>query len=227
MRPILRWSLGICSLSAAVLMMPADARACSCKYPPDAKAAAPSASDIFEAVAVGAPISSPSEQLPRTTTYTFDVGRVMKGTATGTVKITTNLSSAACGRTYEAGQTYLLYTMRGETGLTDGACSFTATKAKASERGDYTYWGDGPPPAPAPVGAPSEPATPTKSQPSASNEPSSSEANTDPRSPSAGDAGLASAKGCTVAAGSTEGAPATGLMGLFLGLLAVRRRRGA
>ena len=77
--------------------MPADARACSCKYPPDAKAAAPSASDIFEAVAVGAPISSPSEQLPRTTTYTFDVGRVMKGTATGTVKITTNLSSAACG----------------------------------------------------------------------------------------------------------------------------------
>lgn len=238
MRPILRWSLGVFSLGALMIMAPDEARACSCRLPPDAKAAAPYASDIFEAVPVGAPVPGPPEQLPREITYTFDVGRVMKGTAAGIVKVTTNLSSAACGRTYEAGQTYLLYAMRGEKGLRDGLCSFTATKSKAADRGDYTYWGDGPPPAsaragadeattPAPDGAPSTQGDPTKSKPSPTNEPSPSAANDDPLSASAGDAGLASAKGCTVAAASTEDPPGAGLMGMLLGLLALRRRRGA
>jgi len=129
-------------------MAPANVHACKCMFPPDAKTAAPYASDIFEAVAMGEPVTSPAEELPRTVTYRFKVGRVMKGTAAGTVELTTNLSSAACGRTYQAGDTYLLYAMRGDQGLRDGACSFTTTKSKAAARGDYAFWGDGPPPAP-------------------------------------------------------------------------------
>lgn len=147
MQPLQSWSLRLCALSAFFLADPTNAYACRCKFPPNAKAAAPYATDVFEAVPLGAPSTSPSGTLPQTATYEFEVGRVMKGAAKGTVKVITNLSSAACGRSYKPGETYILYAQRDGEMLTDGACSFTATKAKAVMRGDYSFWGDGPPPA--------------------------------------------------------------------------------
>ncbi len=224
-----------------MFVAPSTAYACKCKFPPDAKTAAPYASDIFEAVAAGEPVASPPENLPRTATYTFEVGRVMKGAAAGTVEITTNLSSAACGRSYEPGQTYLIYAKRGERGLTDGACSFTASKSKASSRGDYTFWGDGPPPAPAPttgeaerprspepapVDAPLEPTSPpkpTKHRESAAAESSRPSGDVKDR---AAPTDATSAKGCAVTSATRSGGAAA-WMWLVVGGVSLRRRRRA
>ena len=229
--------LTLSALFVAATLAPEVAHACSCRFPPDAKTAAEGSTDVFEATISGVRFVD-AEQRQRT--FTLDVGRVMKGAAAKQVELTTNTSSAACGRQFEKGVTYLVYARRGEAGLTDNQCSFTATKKRAAQRGDYEHWGSGPdgvsaPPAeppptpPQPVdAAPFDPqGTPSPSAPSpdaSAPDASAAEASTrgDGQDPSQAQPG-ATARGCDVASG--HGRPLTLLsMFLLLGLSGVRRR---
>ena len=150
--------LTLSALFVAATLAPEIAHARSCRFPPDAKTAAEGSTDVFEATISGVRFVD-AEQRQRT--FTLDVGRVMKGAAAKQVELTTNTSSAACGRQFEKGVTYLVYARRGEAGLTDNQCSFTATKKRAAQRGDYEHWGAGPDGVSAP---PAEP-PPTPPQP--------------------------------------------------------------
>ena len=222
------------SLACGLMLAPTVAEACSCRFPPNAQAAADGVSDVFEAVVVAKP--TPISDT-RTVYYELDVGRVMKGTAAGRIRVVTNASSAACGRSFEPGVTYLVYARAQDNAYSDGSCSFTATKKRALQRGDYGYWGDGPDAPPSTPATPEKPASDTGAVdvPAPETPPFANPTPTTPDTPPANDAngtsaptvgeapGAAKTRGCSVA---PEATPPLLLVGV-IALLGRRRRRDA
>ena len=102
------------------------------KIPPP-KEAAEAASVVFEGTAVGMTSDKPPGQKLVYHVYEFEVVRAFKGEATERVTIRTMNNSAACGRSYEIGENYLVYARDADGQLTDNLCSRTRRIAVAKE----------------------------------------------------------------------------------------------
>ena len=112
------------------------AHACSCVTPKplplDAKRKADA---VFEGRAYGQTI------IGMTTRYSFDVDRYWKGDLPERIEIETRTQSAACGRTYELGRSYLIYARKDKGRWTDGLCSRTRPTVAAAQ--DLAMLGEG------------------------------------------------------------------------------------
>lgn len=122
--------------AAALVALEGDARACSCVTPKplplDAKRKADA---VFEGRAYGQTI------LGSTTRYSFDVDRYWKGDLPERIEIETRTQSAACGRTYELGRSYVIYARKDKGRWTDGLCSRTRPTVAAAQ--DLSMLGEG------------------------------------------------------------------------------------
>lgn len=204
-------------VGALTYARPADA--CSCMRPPDARAARDASSAVFEGKVV-AREDVEGDQMPGLVKFTFEVTRRWKGDAAPgeTVVITTNDNSAACGRTYDDGGTYLVYASTYEGELQDHLCSRTMPAQHAEEQGDFEALGPDLEHGGTPV-PPAEP-EPPRVEPPADPKPEPGEA------PPPTDAnGAAKSKGCAVTAHPSENPVPAGLLAIGLGLgFALRRR---
>ena len=108
-----------------VWALPSAARACSCVRPPPPLAAAEKADVVFEGRA-----GAPTTEGMRIRT-TFEVGRTFKGNTGIYVDVLTMSSSAACGRRYVPGETYLVYAYQSGGSLADNLCSRTRRSSEA------------------------------------------------------------------------------------------------
>ena len=123
----------VVALGLATLLLPSQAEACSCGAPPDPAIAADAAAAVFVGQVVSAVRTEGDTQLPSAeVVYQFEVKSSYKG-AQGRVSVRTNASSAACGRTFVDGETYLVYASGSKEGLRDSACSRTRVIANATE----------------------------------------------------------------------------------------------
>ncbi|MCO4773048.1 MAG: hypothetical protein KDA24_23645, partial [Deltaproteobacteria bacterium] len=123
----------LCSLIAgfgALLLTPSLAAACSCAPPPPPAQALEAAGVVFEGTVVGIP-AAPAENAPPAfgpVEYRFNVARSWKGNPGMEARVQTRASSAACGRRYTKGETYIIYGYITEEGnISDSLCSRTRT----------------------------------------------------------------------------------------------------
>ena len=138
----MRTALLLISLLGA-LAVPSLAAACSCA-PPPAPAAALEASDVvFEGTVVGVPATPEDGPMMGTqpVEYRFNVTRYWKGEVGMEARVFTNASSAACGRSYTKGTTYVIYGSLRDGKVRDSACSRTRSEENATE--DYAALGQG------------------------------------------------------------------------------------
>lgn len=131
--------LWACLALVAVLAMPSAARACSCVRPPPPLAATEKADVVFEGRA-----AAPSTEGMRIRT-TFEVLRTFKGDTGTHVDVLTMSSSAACGRRYVPGESYMVYAYESNGGLADNLCSRTRRSSEAAV--DFEVLGAGQAPA--------------------------------------------------------------------------------
>lgn len=120
--------------------VPSAARACSCTRPPPPLAAAEEADVVFEGRA-----AAPTTEGMRLRTN-FEVLRTFKGDTGVRVDVLTMSSSAACGRRYVPGETYLVYAFAANGSLADNLCSRTRRSSEAST--DFAMLGAGVDPKP-------------------------------------------------------------------------------
>lgn len=121
-------------LVAAMWGIPHVSRACSCLPPEPPQAAFEQAAAVFvgEAAVVVEEVGG-GDTLARRR-YEFDVLGFWKGDPPRRVALTSAASSAACGRSFETGQVYLVYASAGPDGeLVDHLCSRTRLRASADE----------------------------------------------------------------------------------------------
>lgn len=120
----------------AVLGLPRRAEACSCVTPkPFPRDALRNADAVFEGRAYGHATAGLKAR------YSFDVDRFWKGELGQRVEIETHTHSAACGRGYELGRSYIIYARRSGTHWVDNMCSRTRPTVAAAE--DLLVLGDG------------------------------------------------------------------------------------
>lgn len=114
------------SLAALLIAYSAPADACRCGKP-NVDTAMKSAEAIALVKITQAPVVG-KPPLPRAVTYKGNIERVLKGDGeVGTVHdIVTAGSSAACGRTFKVGQTYILFAGSMNGKYYDNACSASA-----------------------------------------------------------------------------------------------------
>ncbi len=103
--------------------------------PPPPLAAADEADVVFE----GRPGAPTTEGMRLRTS--FEVLRTFKGEVGPRVELVTMASSAACGRSYVPGETYLVYASAGNGGLGDNLCSRTRRSSEATV--DFAALGSG------------------------------------------------------------------------------------
>jgi len=130
--------LGVVLAVLITWALPSAARACSCVRPPPPLAAAEKANVVFEGRA-----GAPSTEGMRIRT-TFEVSRTFKGDTGTYVDVLTMSSSAACGRRYVPGETYLVYAYQSGGSLADNLCSRTRRSSEAAV--DFEVLGGGLPP---------------------------------------------------------------------------------
>jgi hypothetical protein len=143
-------------------LVPSAARACSCLPPPPPEEALENAAAVFEGRVAG--VSRDGRQQR----FSFEVLRVWKGELEPQVEIITATSSAACGRSYAAGDIYVIYAYRGPDGaLADGLCTRSRERSRAVE--DLAALGPGREPGRASdrTDAPEAAAEPPRSEPPA------------------------------------------------------------
>lgn len=179
---------------------------------PDAQTAADASTDVFEGKVVSKKALE-GDQLPKEVEFTFEVVRRWKGDASVGQQITlrTNDNSAACGREYAEGESYLVYANAMEGQLRDNLCSRTMTSAEAEKQGDFEALGTDLDGSPEPVG-PAEPEAPRADTPEPAAPPTTEPPPTE-----------ASKQGCAVADDSTPLAPLA-LLPIFA-VVGVRRSR--
>lgn len=125
---MLRRCVALLVVAVAGWLVPSAARACSCLPPPPPEEAFDNAAAVFEGRRTS--VAGEGMQLR----FSFDVARVWKGEVGAQTEIHTASDSAACGRNFVAGQTYLIYAYRGPDGrLGDGLCSRTRETTQAQE----------------------------------------------------------------------------------------------
>lgn len=194
------------------LVMPSrPARACSCLPPPPPKVALAQSDAVFE----GRPFAT--NVATNMAEYSFEVDQVWKGDLPARVTIKTATSAAACGRTYQVGQSYIVYARRGSgKTLLDGLCSRTRTSAAAGE--DLEQLG---------VGREVRPSRPRKSDDVGGDELDADVPTEPPRiepPPPAVDPASPGKRGCSVEMAHTPGGTLAGL-GLWVIIAIARRRR--
>jgi hypothetical protein len=112
------------------------ARACSCLPPPPPTIALEQSDFVFEGRAFSTRVVGQMAE------FSFEVDRVWKGDVEAQLSLQTAQNSAACGRNYQIGQSYLIYARHGSEGaIFDGLCSRTRTIAAAGE--DLEHLGPG------------------------------------------------------------------------------------
>jgi hypothetical protein len=180
-----------------------DAEACSCMPVKPPAESAESADAVFEGV-VGEPTPEGSRLL-----FPVEVSRVFKGDIGAQVTIRTADNSAACGRSYEVGQSYLIYAHQVDDAWGDGLCSRTRLSAEADE--DFAALGPGSSP-----GGDDGPVAEEPTDPPAESPRIDEPATPPPASPGK--------RGCTIAAHESPASAgwASGLA--LLALLGLRRR---
>ncbi len=134
-------------LGAATLAAPSAAQACKCMMGTDPVAARDNAELVLLVRAASGPTTKKATDGGYSWEiheYKFEVVARFKGDLKpkATVLITTDASSASCGRSYESGGEYLLFASKSQDGRwTDNACSYTRTRAIAEEKGDFARLG--------------------------------------------------------------------------------------
>ncbi len=114
--------------TSIALLAPRAVHACSCAPPSPPELAAARAAAVFEGRTYG--VHRENGKLR----FSFEVTRVWKGAIGSTVDIWTASNSAACGRGYEAGVSYLIYAHELPGGqLGDGMCSRSRPTHSATE----------------------------------------------------------------------------------------------
>jgi len=133
--------LALAASTAAFFFATPNAQACSCAPPPGADIAFEGAKFVFEGKAGTAVQATPDAEgrlsgfAPKT--VTFEVLRSWKGGLSGTATVKTAGNSAACGRNYNEGESYLIYASANEEGEPyDTLCTRTRPSKGASE--DFT-----------------------------------------------------------------------------------------
>lgn len=129
-----RAHLGSCVAACALLttslalVTPRAAHACSCAPPSPPEIAIARAAAVFEGRTYG--VHRENGKLR----FSFEVLRVWKGSLPSTVDVWTASDSAACGRGYEAGVSYVIYAHELPGGqLGDGMCSRSRPTTSATE----------------------------------------------------------------------------------------------
>jgi len=120
-------------LAAAVVVvaLPSEAEACSCGPAPDAKVALENSAATFVGEVVGTRRLA-GDGMGKIE-YAFEIKHSYKG-PTGRTTLVTNASSAACGRSFEEGEAYLVYATADDKGnLLDSTCSRTRLATAAGE----------------------------------------------------------------------------------------------
>lgn len=239
-------ALTCCLALLGTFAAPQIADACSCIKPPGPVAAASDAGAVFEAKIVSKSDFEKSfgdlNHKQKMHRYSVEVLRVWKGgdiAPSGTkIDIVTADNSAACGRIFEIGESYLVYATYSEGEFSDGLCS--NTKKSADAAADFEALGEatGKWTAPAEGGddggdggngdegdAPTEPAVNPFDRPAddggAADDGAKSEG--EGSSPAEPPPAEGSKRGCAV---SDPGGPAgAGALGMLFGAIAWRRRR--
>ncbi|MEZ4385023.1 MAG: hypothetical protein R3A79_27080 [Nannocystaceae bacterium] len=193
-------------LVAGMWGIPHVSRACSCLPPEAPQAAFEQAAAVFIGTAAVVVDDASDDNSMAFRRYEFEVKGSWKGDPPRRVAITTAASSAACGRSFEMGEAYLIYAAPGRDGeLVDHLCSRTRPRASADEDLEVL----GPPKVPEDEAPPTEPSD--REPPRIEPPPAAAPPPTDPPP-----------KGCSVAA-----APPVALSLPLLLALARRRRRRA
>ncbi|HZR84308.1 MAG TPA: hypothetical protein VFD92_24640 [Candidatus Binatia bacterium] len=112
-------ALGAVVASAALLAR--ESAACSC-VPESLASQYERATDVFVATASEGPVTPPGDQAPpdggttavstRQVRWVLEVGESFKGGAAKKLEVATPSGAAACGVTFEKGQTYLVFARR-------------------------------------------------------------------------------------------------------------------
>lgn len=197
-------------LAGFAWLAPAPARACSCMRPPPPRDAADAATAVFQGKVTALQVDQPEGAYLAFHVYTLEVERVWKGDVVDTLTVRTADNSAACGRPFEVGESYLVYAKDVEGQLSDNLCSRTSKLADASE--DLDALGPA-------IGEPDAPAAPARPEPPP--------VEPDPDASAGGDApppASPNARGCAV----TDVPAARGTAGslfLLVAWLGSRRRR--
>lgn len=120
-------------LVAGMWGIPHVSRACSCLPPEPPQAAFEQSAAVFVGVTVAVAEIGGGDTLPRRR-YDFEVKGFWKGDPPRRVALTSAASSAACGRSFDVGEAYLVYASAGPDGeLVDHLCSRTRPRASADE----------------------------------------------------------------------------------------------
>ncbi|MBE9062142.1 hypothetical protein [cf. Phormidesmis sp. LEGE 11477] len=130
-------TVGLFLVAGAVLIKPGPAYACRCVLPESASIGRDASTAVFTGEVVSI---TPSEN---GYTVDFSVSEHWKGTEAETVRVRTAVSSAACGYTFDVGQSYLVYAVGEETDLSVNICGRTAPLDNAAD--DIIEFGDVPP----------------------------------------------------------------------------------
>jgi putative component of toxin-antitoxin plasmid stabilization module len=120
-------NIAICSLLLLSLLAPEPALACSCIEPPPPQEAAQQAAAVFTGTVLSV------TQVENQQEVRIRVERVWKGVRCGEVTIVTPLNEAACGFTFQTGQSYLVYAERQKGKLSTNLCTRTKLTSQASE----------------------------------------------------------------------------------------------
>jgi|GEM_PF-5628607 len=127
-----RLLVSVFALGLTLAALPSAAHACSCAPPPAPKAALEAADVVFVGTVLAADkVRDPNGGL-QVVNYTFEVSHSYKD-AKEQVSVLSNESSAACGRTFTRGETYLVYASASDEGLRDSACSRSRLVANADD----------------------------------------------------------------------------------------------
>jgi hypothetical protein len=125
---MLRSCVAMLATVVTLWLAPSAARACSCLPPPPPGEALGNALAVFEGRAADV------VEEERQHRFSFEVSRVWKGDVGPQTHVITASDSAACGRGYTLGETYLVYAYRGQDGgLADGLCTRTRERSHALE----------------------------------------------------------------------------------------------
>lgn len=119
----------------------ATAFACSCMSPEGPSVELGRASAVFSGRVIEVRGRKDGDRSLGMVEAVFEVGQVWKGAAGKRVSVYTNSDSAACGYSFEAGRSYLVYADGGEGRLTTGICS--RTKRLEDAQADLDEFGSG------------------------------------------------------------------------------------
>ena len=134
----MRWLMSILAVmglaGALPLVAPTQAHACSCVYDPDG----PQIIDLVSTAAsvfTGTAVSEHVED--QTAFYEFAVREVFKGDMSTATSVSSSVQGAACGRSFEVGTEYIVFTSTYETSGAQwsvNSCSATTQSSNARTR---------------------------------------------------------------------------------------------